>query len=156
MPGGRPTKLDPEAANTITALLQKGMVVEDCAAAAGVSSSCYFKWMAKGEKLSRRTKPLSEAERPFLQFFQSCKKAVALGIAYHVGAIEKAGDGTKDQAGDWKAHAWLLERMHPKKFGRKYIRIESTGPDGEPGPVPGAPAPVVEITIEGNPEVPEP
>lgn len=94
-----------------------------------------------------------------MQFMQAVKRARALGKVQHVDTIERAAIGANGQPADWKAAAWLLERMHPRQFGRKYIKIE--GPDapglpddGGPKTNASAPAPTVTITIEGNPEVP--
>jgi hypothetical protein len=153
MPGGRPTKLDTTAANDIVAILEKGLPIDDACAAVGIDDSTFQRWMRKGEKALKAREPKPE-DQPFREFCAGVKKARSLGKLVHLTTIEKASTGTAGNPGDWKAAAWLLERMHPKQFGRKYIRIEAGGPDGEPMPAADAPAPIVDIVIEGSPEVP--
>ncbi len=156
MAGGRPTKLDREAANAIVGILQLGLTIEDACAAAGISERAFHMWIKRGERCERARQPRPEDE-PFMQFMQAVKKARALGKVAHIKTIQAASIGDGKTPGDWKASAWVLERMYPKEFGRRYIKIEgpSVG-DGTPGPDTTAPGPIVEITIEGNPEVPLP
>ena len=142
MPGGRPTKLDATAANAIVAILQKGLTIDDACEAAGIDDSTFQRWMRRGEKVLKAREP-RPGEKEFGEFCAAVKKARALGKVSNVTLIETAA------ASDWKAAAWLLERMYPHQFGRKYIRIEAGGPDG-PEPSREAAAPIIELTIEGG------
>lgn len=156
MPGGRPTSLDTEAANAIVGILQKGLPIEDAVAAAGVSEKSYFNWMRRGERASK-ARILKDSEKPFLQFFQSCKKARSLGKVARVTQIERAGMGDQNTPPDWKAVAWLLERMHPEQFGRRIIRLEATPlEEAAAGGLTNGPVAACNLIMEGPVEPPGP
>ena len=73
--------------------------------------------MARGER---------EGKVVFFQFFHSVTRARARAKINFVANIRKAAPK------DWKAAAWLLERMFPTEYGRTAPREETdkTTPDG--------------------------
>lgn len=155
MPGGRPTKLDAEAANAIVAILQKGLTIDDACEAAGIDDSTFQRWLRRGEKAAK-ARELKPEEKPFREFCAAVKKARAVGKITLVQRIENASVGDELNPADWKAAAWLLERMHPHQFGRKYIRIEAApvAGDGTPLPDTKAPPPTINLVIEGGADMP--
>lgn len=152
----RPLSLTPAIANLIVAILEQGQSEADAYTAAGVGERTFFVWTAKGKKAeakSDRGCVLTENEATLMQFYQGVKKARATGKTSLVDIIRKyALDPEKPR--NWHAAAWLLERMHPAEFGRKYIRIEGggIGDDAVPG---GGGEIVVNVTIEGTGKPPE-
>lgn len=155
MPGGRPTKLDAEAANAIVAILQKGLPIDDACAAAGISDTTFQRWMRKGEAALKARNPKPEAAQ-FREFCTAVKKARSMGKVSNLQIIENAARGTGTTPGSWQAAAWLLERMFPHQFGRKIIRLEATPIEEAAAGNGGAPVAQCNLIMEGPIEPPGP
>lgn len=148
MPGGRPLSLDPHTANAIVAILERGLPICDACEAAGIGETTFHRWMRRGKSADRK-KTRTREETEFWQFWRAVNSARAKGKVQLLDVLQRAATRAEDP--DWKAAAWMLERMYPKQFGRKYIRIEGGSFEGDPVPGGGSSAPVVEIRIEGGP-----
>lgn len=83
-------------------------------AAAGVDYTTIHEWEERGAK----------GEEPFATFARAMKDARSQHIAMRLQQIESG-------KGDWKRHAWLLERLEPMTFGPT-SRTQVTGADGGP------------------------
>ena len=103
----RPTKLTPELTRDITLYISEGNPPTIAATLVGISHSTYFNWMSKGSQKTPR----------FMEFSELIKRATAQSIVNRVAHIAKAADG-----GNWRAAAWLLERMAPESFGKNSTR----------------------------------
>lgn len=156
----RRSLLTPEMANDIVAILQLGLPIIEACETVGIDESTYHGWIRRGERAAKQKKPKPE-ERPYLQFFQSCKTARGRGKVALLNSLNRIA---LDDHHPKRAYAltWLLERMYPAQFGRRTIRFEmGEGTEALPaGPVidvPGAGVPqaTCNIIIEGGP-VPEP
>jgi hypothetical protein len=99
----RPAKLTPELTQEITTHIRDGNSPTISATLVGISSSTYFNWMSKG----------SNQEPKFMEFLESIERAKAQSIVNRVAYIARAADG-----GNWRAAAWLLERIAPESFGK--------------------------------------
>ena len=99
----RPVKLTPELTQEITTYICEGNSPTISATLAGISPSTYFNWMSKGSNQKPR----------FMEFSESIKRACAQSIANRLAQISRAAD-----SGNWRAAAWLLERMAPESFGK--------------------------------------
>ena len=99
----RPAKLTPELTQEITTYIRDGNSPTISATLVGISPSTYFNWMSKG----------STQEPRFMEFLESIKRANAQSIVNRVAHIARAAD-----SGNWRAAAWLLERMAPESFGK--------------------------------------
>ena len=99
----RPAKLTPELTQEITTYIRDGNSPTISATLVGISPSTYFNWMSKG----------SNQEPRFMEFLESIKRANAQSIVNRVAHISRAAD-----SGNWRAAAWLLERMAPESFGK--------------------------------------
>lgn len=99
----RPAKLSPELTREIMAYIQDGNSPTKSATLVGIAPSTYFNWMSKG----------SNQEPRFMEFSESIKRACAQSIANRLAHISRAAD-----SGNWRAAAWLLERMAPESFGK--------------------------------------
>ena len=99
----RPAKLTPELTREITTYIQDGNSPTKSATLVGIAPSTYFNWMSKG----------SNQEPRFVEFSESIKRACAQSIAKRLAHISRAAD-----SGNWRAAAWLLERLAPESFGK--------------------------------------
>lgn len=102
----------------------------------GVSRATWRVWLRRGRKEHNRLakNPKSnpkKSEALYLEFFSTCKKAIAEGEINAIGIITKAAAGTAEVAGQWQAAAWKLERGFYQRWGRKE-RQEITGKHGGP------------------------
>ena len=57
-----------------------------------------------------------------MEFLESIKRANAQSIVNRVALIARAAD-----SGNWRAAAWLLERMAPESFGKNSTRAPAAG-----------------------------
>ena len=110
-PGGRPKGsgilLTEEVKARILLLIQAGNYVATACGACGISEASYFAWKLRGEK----------GEEPYASFLESLKRAEEEAEAALVLTIKRAGGS------QWQAAMTLLERRHPKRWGR-FERIE--------------------------------
>lgn len=116
---GRKTKLNDTRVKKVVDGISAGLPYDTACALAGISYQTFLNWMRKGEQ---------EQTGNFFEFFEEVKKAESIAEAVHIKNIKKAGNG-----GIWQADAWMLERRHPEKWGRReQIKQEITGKDGGP------------------------
>ncbi len=104
----RPTKLTPELTREISTYIRNGNSPTISATLVGISPSTYFNWMSKG----------SDQEPRFMEFLESVERAKAQSIATQLAHVSKVAD-----SGNWRAAAWLLERMAPESFGKKSTTV---------------------------------
>jgi hypothetical protein len=106
---GQKPKLTPEFIEQAAQLKGDGLNNQDICAALGVSTAAFYGWIqtedSDGNPL--RKKPLE------LELMEALKNAEADFKRSLLRSIRKAG---RDK--DWKAHAWMLERIYPGEFGR--------------------------------------
>jgi hypothetical protein len=81
-----------------------GNYYKTSAKAAGVPLSTFYEWMQKGRETTRQ---------PFRKFYLDVASAREVAVDEHVKSIHNAGFT------QWQAHAWLLERTDPGRFGRR-------------------------------------
>ena len=106
----RPAKLTPELTRKITTYIQDGNSPTKSATLVGIAPSTYFNWMSKG----------SNQEPRFMEFSESIKRACAQSIVNRLAHISRAAD-----SGNWRAAAWLLERLAPEEFGRHRLKVKA-------------------------------
>ncbi|MDY6957667.1 MAG: hypothetical protein SVK08_00785 [Halobacteriota archaeon] len=112
---GRKTKLTPELQNKICQYIRAGNYIITACQAVGISQTTYERWINTGNK---------SKDGIYSDFVDAIKIAEAESEARNVLIVEKAAITT------WTAAAWLLERKHPDRWGRK-DRHEVTGKDGK-------------------------
>jgi hypothetical protein len=125
---GRPTDCTPETTAKICAALRLGVSQECAATSAGITERSFYIWLEKGR----------EGLEPYVQFLQEVHAAENDAEMELVNLIKASAQD------DWKAGAWILERRHPRRWGR-LDRSEISGANG--GPVQVA-AQVVEIPAQ--------
>lgn len=115
---GRPIELTDALAIEIAGHLLSGNSIADSAAMVGIAESTYHDWIKRGES----------GESPFAEFSELTRAARAEARSKRVKTVAAASDD-----GDWKAAAWMLERMDRQHWGRTVdVRAEHSGPDGGP------------------------
>ena len=118
-PVGRKTKLDEKRLKKVVDGITAGLPYDTACALAGITYQTFLNWMRAGE---------AAESGKFFEFFEEVKKAEAIAESVHIANIKNAG-----KSGVWQADAWMLERRHPEKWGRReQIKQEISGPEGEP------------------------
>lgn len=124
----RETKLTPAVTKAIAADILKGLPFKFAAAKCGVSDTTAYRWMQEGEGPDAPT-----AKRSFRD---AVHEARAQALQNLVDSITAAAEGRYEnrfgeRQHDWRAAAWLAERMAPTELGQR-AAIEHSGPHGGP------------------------
>jgi hypothetical protein len=121
MKRGRKTLCDAALTKKVCAVLEKAQTIASACAVSGIGTTTYHSWIGRGEA----------GEAGFAEFAVSCGRARAKAKQKLTDIILKAAPD------DWKAAAWLLEKLYPNEYGKAW-RGE---PDLQPGP--GEPTTVI-------------
>jgi len=113
---GAPNKLTDDRHALIIECLRKGYSMEATAALAGVVKSTIYRWL-------RKAKEGDEYYGPFLMAMQ---EASAQFEGEAIDAIVGAGKN-----GTWQAYAWMMERKHPERWGKRNV-TRHEGHEGGP------------------------
>ncbi|WP_163659703.1 hypothetical protein [Adonisia turfae] len=114
-PGGRPIRLTKTLSDTICRSIRSGSFQSVAFEAAGVPESTAYAWLRRGQ-VAYTAGDESEAEQPFMEFWQSLKKAVASSEQTALRRIQRSSH--------WQASAWYLERRFPERWALR-SRIDS-------------------------------
>jgi hypothetical protein len=98
----RPTKLTPELQTEFMAALARCYYLETAADLVGIDRRSVYYWLKRGKRTRRR---------PYREFFLAFKKTMAVKEALNIKSVEEAGQ--------WTARAWLLERSCPERWGNQ-------------------------------------
>jgi transposase-like protein len=129
---GRPTKLTPDLKERIVGAIRSGAYNETAAAYAGIAESTFYAWLANAQK-DREANP--EQGTDFTEFQEAVEKAQAEAELDKLLIIGKAArgqptaEGVPGTPGSWQAAAWMLERKHPDRYGRRIVQIPDPTPD---------------------------
>jgi hypothetical protein len=114
---GRKSKLTPDLMSKAENLLRAGNYVCVVVDYLNIGKSTWYDWIKQGEKASRGI---------YRDFYDMVQKAEAVAEVAAVSGIIATG-----KTGNWQALAWMLERKHPDRWGkREKITQELTGKDG--------------------------
>lgn len=127
----RKTKLTEELIENVRTSLQNHNTKKTTAELVGISQQTFYMWLNQGEKARSGLKR---------EFYETVKQAQAMSIVHLTNQI------AKDPA--WQAKAWLLERMHPKQYGRRQL-LAHAGADGE-SDLPTAQPATLNIIMQGD------
>lgn len=106
MPRSRPP-IDAESAEIFFSEIRGGGSRRDACAASGFSESAVRDWISRGEGRHRTRKKTPEYEA----FAARYRRELSEGKAALRKVVRSAGEK------DWRAAAWLLERLHPEDYG---------------------------------------
>ena len=101
---GRPVKLfeNPEIKDKMIEAILMGNSLEVSAQYAGIEVETYYNYMKRGQA----------GEKGFIDFFNDVTHARYNAEVKLVGTINA------HSLEDWRAGAWILERRHPKRWGK--------------------------------------
>lgn len=115
----RPTKLTPEISKRICEAIRIGATRLFAAEYADIDESTFYRWIERGN---------NEESGPFHEFCKALKRAEAEGVVTCLSRIQSAAVGKikengklSDYKGQWQAAAWILERRHPKEYGKQIV-----------------------------------
>lgn len=111
---GRPTKLTADMAAAVVESISIGNYISVAAHLNGLSSQTVFGWLKRGSK---------EKKGIYRDFLDAVKQAQARVEQRLILRIDEASKK------DWKASAWRLEHMFPKRY-RDKRHLEITGKGG--------------------------
>lgn len=114
---GRPTKLTKALTSKIAKHVEDWLPFEQACLLSDTSERYLYRWKEYGERDEKAGK-----ETIFTHFCQEIKKAEAKAEA---AALKTIRNGENN----WQAKAWLLERRHHDRYGRRIVN-EVVGKDG--------------------------
>jgi hypothetical protein len=131
------TVLTDEVQVKLCELVAAGEFVHVACGLVGVSDDSVAYWLKRAAAVKAAedvpdTEGLS-AER-CTAFAQAFLRAKAAGAAVYIANIRRKSEGSdrSSNPADWKADAWILERLQPRVFGPAANKIELTGADAGP------------------------
>ena len=113
---GRPAALTDEVIKRICDELRQGGTKAAAAAASGYSLSAFMQWQAAGRKEIESIadgNPANRSKVQMVKFVEAMADAELVGEAELIRVIRRASED------HWQAAAWILERRHPEKYGRR-------------------------------------
>lgn len=111
---GRRTKLTEELIEQVRKTLALHNSNKTACELVGISEDCFYRWIREAEDGKRGLTR---------KFYEAVKSAKGQSKVILMNSI------AKDPA--WQAKAWILERLHPKEFGRRVLNAHE-GADGKP------------------------
>lgn len=146
---GRRLKLTKAVLKALVHARRAGLPITTCAACASISHATLLKWMHLGRQDAEAgvltvysdlvtQVAQAEADRVNESLERIRKAAVGEGVVEKTITVTKVGDGQpvtvvreRRAPADWRADAWVLERLDPASFATR-SRTEVSGPDGGP------------------------
>lgn len=128
---GRPMEISEKKIEAVRGALQRSAYIETAAASAGIAKSTLYDWLRRGERLAEEAeegrRDFTDEECLLVQFSDAIKKELADAEIRNLDRISNASRDPRY----WMASAWILERRHPEKYGRRdHHTVEN--PDGSP------------------------
>lgn len=115
-PIGRPPKLTYDMIEKIADLIVMGKPIAVAANLAGISESTIYRWLALGKKKGANKIYKELVER----VYEACEFS-------EFEALQVLRQATLEGS-NWRAAAWILERRHPEKYGKRSPQDENTEP----------------------------
>jgi hypothetical protein len=107
---GQHGKLVPEVQARFLQALQTGVGIAPAAAFAGISVSTVYNWIERGEQEQAAGKTSK-----FVEFLEGTTRTRA-SVRVRLAGLIAGASGR-----DWRAAAWMLERIAPDEFGRHRV-----------------------------------
>ena len=108
---GRPTKLDDKLTIEICKLIELGVSPPVAAECCGITKQSFYNWMEKGE---------AAKSGKHKDFFDKIEQSKAVAVKECIVDIKNSKD--------WKAKAWLVERLDRFSYGTvKKVELEHSG-----------------------------
>lgn len=108
---GRPTKLDDKLTIEICKLIELGVSPPVAAECCGITKQSFYNWMERGEEAKTGK---------HRDFFDKIEQSKAIAVKECIVDIKNSKD--------WKAKAWLVERLDRFSYGTvKKVELEHSG-----------------------------
>ena len=117
---GRPPAIDGIDADAICGYIEDGLPMYMVLEACGVNRSTFYRWRERAEGDGD-----GETDRKCRALWDRIKRAQLESVISERFKMLEAGKG------EWQKHAWWLERVYPRDFGRQVLELQHTGKDGE-------------------------
>jgi hypothetical protein len=101
----RQPKINDELVKRFCHCFSKGCGIGDVCLAIGITEDTFRDWMGRGAAYNRGK---------YSKFFNAVSPALAY---YEMKLVDRVNFATKYQR-DWKAAAWMLERLYPDRWGK--------------------------------------
>lgn len=112
--GGRLPLISQQKIDAIVAAIQKGCPKVVAIKVARISPTAYKNWIVRGKeawkKAGETEEKVRESEKLYVALLLQVEAALAEAIQTNLNRITTAGER------DWKAAAWLTERLDPDNF----------------------------------------
>lgn len=115
-PIGRPPKLTHDMIEKIADLIVMGKPIAVAANLAGISESTIYRWLALGKK--------KEANKIYKELVERVYQACEFSEFEALQVLRQA----TLEGSNWRAAAWILERRHPEKYGKRSPQDENIEP----------------------------
>lgn len=107
-------EIDPTILSTILTVISLGMGKRDAAIQAGISHETLYQYEQRGQVAwAKPEKDRTGRDEYWARFHIELQQAGLRPKVYLLGLLDKAAEG------DWKAAAWLLEKLYPGEFGAR-------------------------------------
>lgn len=106
--GRKPDFISAAQTDALCSLIAKTVSTKAACQKLGLNERTVYNWLEKGE--------LENADPVYVHFRQRITQARGEAKAAGTELIRKAAIGTRKKPGDWRALAWLLERIYPDDF----------------------------------------
>lgn len=132
---GRNTVRTPELVAELCEHIESPMPVRHACAMVGIHEGTFYRWMQEAERddASQDLREFREAIARARATASDKLKAVIMRAAtgYTVTKLSGSGVAVDTEEFDWKAAAWLAERMFPDEFGNRQKIEHSVGAAGD-------------------------
>ena len=117
---GRPTDCTPDVIETIARAVRQGCTYRLACQASGISPQTMATWRQRGE----------QGEEPYLGFLDALTRAEGEHAQRMAKVLDTFADGTDgvDARVASDAAKFMLERRHPRDYGRTVQEVEHVGP----------------------------
>lgn len=115
----RPTDCTPDVIETIATAVRQGCTFRLACQAVGITHTTFYAWKVRGE----------EGEEPYASFLDALTRAEGYHAAKLASVLHEYADGTTDSDPRVRSDAakFMLERRHPRDYGRTVQEVEHTG-----------------------------
>ena len=117
-PIGRPPLLTSEMIEELCDMVIQGKSIAHSATLCGISESTIYRWLAMGRKPG--------AEAIYVELVERMGEAVEMSEFEALQVIRKASSEPQH----WRSAAWILERRHPEKYGKREVPTTQEKSDG--------------------------
>lgn len=151
----RPTKLDEPMRRALEQAIEQGLTVKATCALLRISPAVFYGWAARGRNEAERREdpyyPHNTQNDLFIEFLDTIDAAKAQAIRTALDTIQSFAQGfdiitTLEESGqtdkgsftksrttvtthrDWRAAAWIAERLDPENYGRTNRTVLSSDP----------------------------